>query len=259
MKIQTIKIPDDVADVLQRSTIDGTLLHLPGEQLERKLYASTAKVLKALGIIWNKGKAAHVLPANDVGDELRAALSTGKVVDRKKTLQLFETPVELAERVVAGLAVTSEDRCLEPSAGLGRIAMALFKSGAEDITAVEIDGKNVEALDRLAIARQLHTGDFLALDPDDFGRFDVIAMNPPFTGNQDIRHVRHAARMLAPGGRLAAIVSGHGFTGQEAEAAEWRAWLRVRDAKVEVIPAGTFKESGTSIETHLITLRNSAA
>jgi 16S rRNA G1207 methylase RsmC len=46
--------------------------------------------------------------------------------------------------------------------------------------------------------------DFLALS-EGLGQFDRIVMNPPFDHDTDIDHIRHAYRMLKPGGRLVAI------------------------------------------------------
>lgn len=248
-----VQISDDVADVLRRSAVVGNVVRLPAGQLDRKLYVATDKALVALGGKWDRRQGGHVF-ANDPSDKLAAALGAGKAVDelltRKKRLQLFETPVALADKLVAKLKVHSLDLCLEPSAGRGRIVEALKRAGAVNIAALELDADNAAeiAADTVTVA------DFLSVTP----RATAIAMNPPFTRNQDIRHVRHAYDCLTPGGRLAAIVGEHGFIGKEREAVEWREWLDQVGATVEIIPAGTFKESGTNIQTRMVVINKPA-
>ena len=46
-------------------------------------------------------------------------------------------------------------------------------------------------------------GDFLNLS---LGKFDRIAMNPPFSSGRWQAHIEHAASLLAEGGRLVAIL-----------------------------------------------------
>lgn len=253
----SVIIADDVADVLRRSTIAGSSIILPAGQIDRPLYVATDKALTALGGKWDKRSRAHVFPS-DPSEKLAVALSSGKALDevltRKKRLQLFETPADLARDLVALLAITERDVCLEPSAGRGRIVSALCDAGATHIVAVEIDADNGADLIKQGLANDILVVDFLNQRPAVL-RADAIAMNPPFTRNQDVRHVRHAYDCLAPGGRLAAIVSGHGFIGQEREAVEFREWLDEVRAEVAIIPAGAFKESGTAIETRRIFIR----
>ena len=52
------------------------------------------------------------------------AVETGAVVDAKKTLQFFETPADLAARMVDLAQIAPGNRVLEPSAGFGRIVRA---------------------------------------------------------------------------------------------------------------------------------------
>lgn len=245
-------ITSDVADILSRATIEGPLLRLPDEKLDRALYQKVDKVLTSLGGKWNRKQGGHAFDA-DPRTRLDKALGNGSVVSRTQTLQFFETPETLADDLVSRLDVQSDDVCLEPSAGHGRIVAALARIGAFDITAIDIDADNMAAIQRQGIAIRMMEGDFVSIP--DVVTYDVIAMNPPFRGNQDIRHVRHAWSLLRPGGRLGAIVSEHGFMGREREAAEWRDWLVQVDADIEILPAGTFREGGTQVQTRLVVIR----
>jgi predicted RNA methylase len=244
-------------EVLNRATVDGFVIRLPPDKLDRPTYAAVDKVLVAMGGKWDRKKGGHAFPF-DPAEKLAAALTDGSVVSRQKKLQLFETPTDLAERLVVQLGYITGMVCLEPSAGRGRIIQSLAARDPATIIAVEIDADNSDALREQGKSHEIITGDFLQQNPANL-QCDVVAMNPPFTRNQDIKHVRHAYECLLIGGRLAAIVSEHGFIAQHREAVEWRAWLEELGAEIEIIPAGTFKESGTGVQTRMIVLRKGEA
>ena len=247
-------------EVLNRATVDGTVIRLPADKLDRSTYAAVDKVLVAMGGKWDRKKGGHSF-AFDPTDKLAAALADGSVVSRQQALQHFDTPEALAERLVAKLGVTPADYCLEPSAGRGRIVAALAKRRPFDLIAIEIDADNGRELQAQGLCTNLFIKDFLTCLVRELRDIPltVVAMNPPFRGNQDIRHVRHAFDALSPGGRLGAIVSEHGFVAQEREAVEWRGWLEEHGADIEIIPAGAFKESGTGVQTRMIVLRKAGA
>jgi len=253
----TTTISPEVADILTRSTVEGMILRLPEGQLPRPLYAATDKVISMLGGKWDRRRGGHVFPF-DPAEKIADALGTGKVVSRQQTLQLFETPLDLADRLVRALGHIEGQICLEPSAGRGRIIQALAMRDPARIYAVEIDADNAQVLHDQNQAHHIVVGDFLEQGLGGL-RVDAVAMNPPFTRNQDIKHVRHAFSFLRPGGVLAAIVSEHGFIGPERECVEWREWLEENEAEIEIIPAGTFKESGTAVQTRMVVIWKAAA
>ncbi len=122
-----MKISPQVIYELQRATICGSQVQLT-QQLSRPLYMEVNRVLMCLGGEWNKKAKAHVFDG-DAGDLIAEAVATGEVTDAKKEFQFFETPIELARRMVKLAGIKPEDRILEPSAGKGGILEAIFESG----------------------------------------------------------------------------------------------------------------------------------
>lgn len=132
-----MKVAEDVLAVLSRCRTAGNAVHLP-EQLDRKLYVAVNKVLEALGSKWNRKAQAHLL-AGDAEGVLDTVLLTGTVTIASDEFGLFETPPPLADRLVNEIGVEVGHRVLEPSAGNGRIALAVLRR-EPDVTlhAVEI-------------------------------------------------------------------------------------------------------------------------
>lgn len=253
-----VAIKPEAAAILSRASINGTVVRLPADKLDRPTYVAIDNVLKALGGKWDKRTGGHSFPFDPTA-KLAEALGSGAAVSRQKALQLFETPETLARYLVSQLHVGADDLCLEPSAGGGRIVAALAERRPQAVTAVEIDPDNGDALRAQGLCSNLFVKDFLTCKPREFADVTVIAMNPPFTRNQDIKHVRLAFECLSSGGRLGSIVSEHGFIGQERECQEWRAWLAAHGASVESLPISAFAESGTNVATRLIVIAKAAA
>lgn len=257
MRKRTITISPKVLDVLQRSTVSGNTLRLP-EQLSPPDYKEVKKILDAAGGVWQRKHGCHLFN-EPVSEALGVALETGSILDAKKTYQAFYTPQPLAERL-ANLVYTllggkDEAMILEPSAGLGAIVTELERIPGFDVTCVEVNPKSVEALDASNPDIWCIPADFLKVNPAVLGDFDAVAMNPPFTGDQDAEHVLHAWDFLKPMGVLVAIVSPR-YTFADTPKARKLARLVEDHAEMEEdIPAGTFKESGTEVRTRLIALR----
>ncbi len=116
--------------------------------------------------------------------------------------QFYPTPADIAEKAVA-LAVDGAgagDRWLEPSAGTGNLA-ALFPDGA-NVECVEVSALHAAVL--RARGFSAIKADFLKVPRG--ATYDRIVMNPPFSEGRWQAHLDHAAGMLAPDGRLVAIL-----------------------------------------------------
>ncbi len=75
------------------------------------------------------------------------------------------------------------------------------------------------------------------------GDYDRVIMNPPFYGRHYAKHVDHAMKFLKPGGTLTAVLPitaryDHGLL----------------DGRWNDLPVGSFSESGTNINTTVLTM-----
>lgn len=109
----------------------------------------------------------------------------------------------------------------------------------------------------------LHTLSNVILLDEDFtknsvGSYTKIIANPPFCGNQDIEHVKLMYERLEEGGTLAAITSQHWRFASEKKCIDFRNWLKEVHGEVFEISAGEFKESGTSISTMAVVIKNNS-
>lgn len=225
-----LTIDQDVLDVLNRSTITEKTLTLPA-QLERKLYDRVMKVIGNAGGVWNKKEKCHVF-ARDPRGVLGLAIETGVSIDEKKLYQVYYTPGRLANRMV-DLADVLGKRVLEPEAGEGALADACVSRGARQVHCIEIRPTACAVLEGKGYS--VGNIDFLDVDPKDCIPYERIVMNPPFAGNQDLKHIEHALKFLAPGGILVSlmwpnedrpqftrIVEGYGYTTEHVEAGEFQ-------------------------------------
>ena len=173
----------------------------------------------------------------DCSEEKPTGFKPGTAVS--KDLQYYPTPAAVVERVLGDIHIRPGDKVLEPSCGCGRFLDALREAGA-DCYGVEVDSG------RAAIARakghSVLVANFLETLPTP--SYDRILMNPPFYGRHYAKHVTHALKFLKPGGTLTAILPitaryDHGLL-----SGQWHD-----------LPVGSFSESGTNINTTVLTIR----
>lgn len=168
------------------------------------------------------------------------------------SFNLFQTPPDVAARLVA-LAGDGRGlgRVLEPSAGLGRIYAAVRAAErAAPVVLVDVSAECAGELYRATEgdeAASLIVGDFLTLGVDRLGRFDSVIMNPPFKMGTDIKHIRHAAGLLQPGGRLVSVCA--------AGPKQRRAFAGAAGVRWIDLPAGTFKGEGTDVAAAIVVIQ----
>jgi len=161
----------------------------------------------------------------------------------------FPTPSDLAARMVQEADIYAGMSVLEPSAGVGSIAEEIRKVGVRP-DVVEFNYGLREYLQGQGGYNVLPQNDFLSVT----GQWDRIVMNPPFEREADIDHVRHAYDLLAPGGRIVAIMSAGPFFRSDRKAVDFRNWLDSLGGTHEPLPAGSFEHGivPTSVNTELV-------
>ncbi len=236
-------------EVLDACTIKGNNVYLPDVQLDRKLYTEVNKALVGIGGKWNRKEKAHVFP-NDPS-ELMGRVKDGENINLKKDYQFFETPRELADRLVEYADLERHHHILEPSAGRGAIVNAILREVETPIISMcEAMPENIDYLRKSYIAPGMSIfteTDFLTVEPSKYGGYDRVIANPPFAKNQDIDHVYKMYDMLNSGGRLVSITSMHWQISSNKKETKFRKFLKEVGAKTEKIERGAFKGSGTMV------------
>lgn len=178
-------------------------------------------------------------------DRLRDRHLNGTAPVAVNAYNLFQTPVDLAERMAGMLGLEPGMTVLEPSAGLGRLIRPCLRTEGISVTAVEIAPQCAEILYEDFPGVELLQGDFLEREFAD--GFDRVIMNPPFHMRSDIRHILRARQWLKPGGKLVALCMAG--PGRERE-------LRPLADSWDPLPPKSFKRKGTGIDAVLLTLHN---
>lgn len=248
-----MRLSAEVISVLDASTCEGNALRLPCGRLDRSLYIAVNKAIEALGGKWNKRAGAHIF-AEFPADAISDAISSGSVEDRKQVYQFFETPQAIADRIAVQAEIRNEHSVLEPSAGRGRIVDAIRRQASARVTAVELDPKHCDFL-RERKTCSVHECDFLSFDEH---TFDRIVANPPFSGQQDVKHILHMYDLLNAGGILVSIGSASITFRNDRKTKELRELIS-RCGSIEELPPLSFRESGTNVSTCIVTLRKAGA
>lgn len=237
-------------DVLQKSTVEGMVVKLPPDQLDRKLYTDVAAKLNLIGGKWKGGKVMGFVFQEDP-TELLAEIASGEKRNIKKEFQFFGTPDDLADELVRLAEISKDERVLEPSAGQGAIIKAINRVfPGMMVECFEIMPLNQTFLNKMDTAVFIGE-DFLQADEPEL--FDKIIANPPFSKNQDIEHIYKMYSLLKSGGRLVSIASKHWQYASNKKETSFRQFIE-ENAEVIEIEAGRFKESGTSIATCIIVI-----
>lgn len=245
----SIQVPQSVMEVLDRAIIDGSKLTLTGT-LDRNLYVSTNKVIEAAGGKWNRAAKAHVFDG-EAADAIEPILLTGEYSRTKQDFGQFDTPSPLAREVVILAKIDSGDNVLEPSAGIGNLAVAAEEAGGV-VVALEIDERrSAKANERLL--NGCRVADFLCEAPHEvpYGR---IVMNPPFAKQADIHHVLHALKFLRSDGLLVSIMSASVLFRSNKLTDDFRQLVEHRGGAFSALPNGSFKESGTGVNACVVTV-----
>lgn len=190
-------------------------------------------------------------PQSDPLAEKTRNLKLRLLNNRNAFIDFFPTTEEHAADLAARAGIEPGMKVLEPSAGHGMLADAARAAGAS-VDAVELASDLRDILQTKGYP--LVGTDFMATEAK--GDYDAVIMNPPFSNDMDIDHVRHAYDHLKPGGRLVAIVSAMAGERSNRKNKAFAEWLESLGAEQEMMPEVAFKDSlnPTSVRTKIITI-----
>ena len=188
--------------------------------------------------------------------------------EQQVRLQQFSTPLPLAYAALQAAAIRPGDVVLEPSAGTGMLAVmaqcALGNSATGNLHLNEYAQTRARLLTQLfpeAVVTAFNAETIADRLRD--VRPTVVLMNPPFsatpgvdriTRDADLRHVRSAASMLPPGGRLVTITSAHCAPGDTVGRLDPPA----RCVFTMAIDGRAYARRGTGFDTRLTVLERGA-
>jgi len=178
--------------------------------------------------------------------------------------QQFSTPPSIAYLANYVANVNANDVMLEPSAGIGGIAVFAKRNGAT-VYVNELDPR------RLDIVKELPFDGFYNENAEQINNIlgseiqpSVIVMNPPFSSSSErnikgtkigAKHIEQALQILAPGGRLVAIVG----NGMAPDAPAFRQWWKDISAKYNVkanigINGKNYTKYGTNFNIQMLVI-----
>lgn len=223
---------------------EGNILKLP-TNFQLTQYAKVKKLLLKAGGVYKRNTFVFKSDAAAIQNSFCA----GEDMNKVKKFQYFPTPPQLVKKALEKADVQPHHSWLEPSAGQGHIADELMKISTNGCL-VELMDDNVDVL------REKHYDvqhiDFLEFNG---GLYDRIVANPPFTNNQDIKHIQKMYEHLANDGVLVSYSSLSWKIGSQRIQNDFKNWLEAVGAEIELIEAGEFRSSGTEVSTVLITIR----
>lgn len=236
-----------VKQILEDCVLVDNILYLPKKQLFRQEYLELKKCLEFLGGKYISNKSAFNFEF--INEELVCLLKNKWHSGLKKELQYFATPKTLVNKLINMAEITVGDRILEPSAGRGNILKLLpndnlkYYCEISDINKYFINNLNIKNINYL-------NKDFLNLDIDK--KFNKIIANPPFTKNQDIKHILKMYKHLEIGGIITTISSQSWMFKNDKKSKHFREFIKDVNAEVIELNNSDFKESGTTVSTAII-------
>ncbi len=249
-----MKISQDVMVVLSTIETKGLEVRIT-EQLDRKFYTKTNKVLEALGGKWNRRAKAHIFPS-DASVLIEGAILTGEVTTAKD-IGFFPTPLEIGRLLVSMADLRPGLVVLEPSAGRGDLIEAIrehLPAIRRPVSVIAIEREKVladEIRKRFPQGVGVHTRDFLdGTNPDVL--VDRVIMNPPFireNGLDHLDHVRAAHDLLRGGGILVSVLPKSVDFREDRRHRRFREWFKGHGGLTVDLPERAFAPSGTNVCT----------
>lgn len=211
----------------------------------------------------------YILSMKDVSADKMLELLELLPTQTKRTeemvkFQQFSTPPSIAYLANYTANVNSNDIMLEPSAGIGGIAVFAKKDGAK-VYVNELDNRRLDVLKNMPFDGFFNE-DGEQIDNILGGKLEptVIVMNPPFSSSAErnmhktkigAKHIEQALKILAPNGRLVAIV-GKGMADGEPAFRNW--WKDIKsqyNVKANIgINGKNYNKYGTNFDIQMLVI-----
>ena len=189
--------------------------------------------------------------------------------DSMEKFQQFSTPPSIAYLANWAANIGADDIMLEPSAGIGGIAVFAKKDGAK-VYVNELDKR------RLDIIKNLPFDGFFNEDAEQINNIHgdtiaptVIVMNPPFSSSAErnmhdtkigAKHIEQALKMLAPNGRLVAVVGQGMADGAPAFRSWWKGIKEEYNVKANVgVDGKNYNKYGTKFGIQVLVIDKDGA
>jgi 2-polyprenyl-3-methyl-5-hydroxy-6-metoxy-1,4-benzoquinol methylase len=245
---------------LQIDSVGRTVSVIP--QLKPRDYAQVKNILNRLGGEWVTQRQQFQFSKCPQSQILRV-LSLGS--RRLNKFHFYPTPEEIFSYITKFTPLSffgaseRKIRVLEPSCGEGSLIRQLQAFGEIEGRQFDIDGYDIDPLNVIfcqEAGMNVQQMDFLNIEAA--AEYDLVIMNPPFNGDEFIKHIEHAQKFLKTNGLLISIVPTQWIKTFEGKAN--RLWL-LEQAQIDstsdlaennFFEPGTFK--GVSIPTTVICL-----
>lgn len=228
--------------ILWDASINGTDFELPRIGLKGKVFGNgNAHVHFSPQALKVVNDALHeyygtVLP-DDSSERPEAKQASTEV---SKDLQFYPTPRAAIDHILKRVHLPDDCSVLEPSCGDGALLDAM-DNGKRKLFGIEYDA--TRAQQARGKGYSVLTANFLQVEPQPV--YDRVVMNPPFYGKHYVKHVEHAMKFLKPDGVLITILPASAWYEHKLLKGRW-----------EDLPMGSFRESGTNINTGFLMIRN---
>ncbi|WP_347364387.1 hypothetical protein [Vibrio vulnificus] len=234
--------------MLDIMVLDGSRLILPTDvTFDQNSYLLLKKALINAGGRYNNS--AFEFDDASSASETVFRLLQGENINIKKSLQYFPT-TDTAGDILLQDVDLQRKVVFEPSAGEGYLVQRAFSAGASEVLAAEVYSKFHPLLK--ASGAEVISENIFDVTAYDVSNVDIVIMNPPFSGGQDVKHIEHILNIIPDNAEVHAIMSIAVKERSNGIYESFRKFMQQHGIEPIEIPAGAFKESGTMVKTCVV-------
>lgn len=192
---------------LMISEMEKTIKVIP--QLDSNSYGKIKSLLCRMGGVWCRSSQNFKF-IKSPSALIERVLETG--TERVNKFHLYPTPKTIFDEMVrfTSLSYLGESKrvikVLEPTCGTGSLIHMLKKYGEENGREFDVFGYEIDHLNVIICKEDgldVEQADFLSVVPEP--KYDLVLANPPFNGEEYIKHIRHAQKFLKEDGEIIVI------------------------------------------------------